>query len=200
VTARVGVVRRGRRLTYLTLGYNTAGAIVSVVAGLVAGRVALVGFGVDSAIEVTAAVAARWPLRAVVDEERRERVERVAHRIIGGLFLALAGYVAIESVTTLWRRKAPDGSPVGLLLLVLILSVVGDARPGARQAARGSRAREPGPGSRCRPDLALRLPVGDRAPHGGAQHCLFLVVDRSGRCPRAGADHRQRGPGGLLDP
>jgi hypothetical protein len=72
---------------YLTIGYNTVEAIVSVAAGLVAGSVALIGFGVDSGIEVTASVAAQWRLRSDLDPVRRERAERVTHRIIGGSFL-----------------------------------------------------------------------------------------------------------------
>src|SRR5512144_1330608 len=60
--ARPALVRRGIRLNYLTLAYNTVEAIVSIAAGLVAGSVALVGFGVDSGIEVTASVAAQWRL------------------------------------------------------------------------------------------------------------------------------------------
>jgi divalent metal cation (Fe/Co/Zn/Cd) transporter len=144
VTARIGVVRRGLWLNYLTLGYNTVEAIVSVAAGLVAGSVALVGFGVDSAIEVTAAVAARWRLRADLDEERRDRVERLTHRMIGASFLALAGYVAVESVTTLWRREAPDASPVGLLILILSVVVMPVLARAKRRVARAldSRALE----------------------------------------------------------
>ena len=71
------LVRRGLWLNYLTLPYNTVEAIVSLAAGLVAGSVALVGFGVDSGIEVTASVAAQWRLRADIDPVRREWVERV---------------------------------------------------------------------------------------------------------------------------
>src|SRR6476660_9869250 len=94
--ARLGLVRRGLRLNYLTLAYNTVEAIVSIAAGLVAGSVALLGFGVDSGIEVTASVAAQWRLRADIDPVRRERVERVTHRAIGASFLVLAVYVAVD--------------------------------------------------------------------------------------------------------
>jgi hypothetical protein len=62
-------------------------AIVSLAAGIVARSVALVGFGVDSGIEVTASVAALWRLRADFDPVRRELVERVTHRAIGASFL-----------------------------------------------------------------------------------------------------------------
>lgn len=124
LTARPELVRRGLLLNWLTLGYNTVEAVVSIAAGLVAGSVALLGFGVDSGIEVTASVAAQWRLRADLDPRRRERVERLTHRIIGVSFLALALYVAVDSVTTLREREAPDASPVGLMILLLSLIVM----------------------------------------------------------------------------
>ena len=94
---RRALVRHGLWLNYATIGYNALEAIVSLVAGLLAGSVALVGFGVDSVIEVTAAGAAQWRLRADVDHARRERVERVTLRVIGWSFLALAAYVVYDS-------------------------------------------------------------------------------------------------------
>jgi len=121
---RPGLVRRGLWLNWLTIGYNTVEAVVSIAAGLVAGSVALLGFGVDSGIEVTASVAAQWRLRADLDPKRRERVERITHRIIGVSFLALAVYVAVDSATTLWQRKAPEASRVGLVILVLSVFVM----------------------------------------------------------------------------
>jgi divalent metal cation (Fe/Co/Zn/Cd) transporter len=121
---RPALVRRGLRLNWLTIAYNTAEAVIALAAGLVAGSVALVGFGVDSAIEVTASAAAQWRLRADLDLERRERVERVTHRIIGVCFLALALYVAVDGVMTLWQREAPEPSTVGLVILVLSVLVM----------------------------------------------------------------------------
>jgi divalent metal cation (Fe/Co/Zn/Cd) transporter len=118
------LVRRGLRLNYLTLAYNTMEAIVSIAAGVVAGSVALVGFGVDSGIEVTASVAAQWRLRADIDPVRRERVERVTRRVIGGCFLVLAAYVVVDSVTTLWERETPAASPVGIVVLMLSVLVM----------------------------------------------------------------------------
>ena len=122
--ARPALVRRGLWLNYLAIAYNTVEAIVSITAGLVAGSVALVGFGVDSGIEVAASVAAQWRLRADIDPVRRERVERVTYRVIGASFLVLAAYVAVDSVTTLWQREAPEASPVGLVILVLSVLVM----------------------------------------------------------------------------
>jgi divalent metal cation (Fe/Co/Zn/Cd) transporter len=121
---RPALVRRGLWLNWLTLAYNTVEAVVSVAAGLVAGSVALLGFGVDSGIEVTASVAAQWRLRVDVDPERRERVERLTRRVIGASFLALAVYVVVDSLTTLWKREAPEASRVGLVILVLSVVVM----------------------------------------------------------------------------
>ena len=113
------LVRRGLQLNWIGIGYNVLEAVVAVMAGLIAGSVALVGFGFDSVIEVTASGAAQWRLRADVDTDRRERAERATTRIIGWSFLALAAYVAYESVETLARRDAPGRSVVGLVLLAL---------------------------------------------------------------------------------
>jgi divalent metal cation (Fe/Co/Zn/Cd) transporter len=110
----------------------------------VSGSVALVSFGVDSAIEVTSSLAAHWRLRADIDPERRERAERITHRIIGWTFLALAAYVVVESVATLWRREVPEASPVGVVVLVLSVVVMPWIARASRQVARalGSRSLE----------------------------------------------------------
>lgn len=89
-----------------------------------AGSVALLGFGVDSVIEVTATLAAQWRLRADLDPVRRERVEHLTVRIIGGTFLALAAYVAYESINTLVAREEPAGSIVGVVLLATSVIVM----------------------------------------------------------------------------
>jgi divalent metal cation (Fe/Co/Zn/Cd) transporter len=135
------LVRRGLWLNYLTLAYNTVEAVVAIAAGLVAGSVALLGFGVDSGIEVTASVAAQWRLRADVDPVRRERVERVTHRIIGVSFLLLAAYVAVDSVTTLWGREAPEPSTVGLAVLALSVVVMPILARAKRRVARALQSR-----------------------------------------------------------
>jgi divalent metal cation (Fe/Co/Zn/Cd) transporter len=83
---RAAIVRRGLWLNAATIAYNVLQAVVSLVAGVLAGSVALVGFGVDSVIEVTASGAGHWRLRADVNVARRERVERVTLRVIGATF------------------------------------------------------------------------------------------------------------------
>ncbi|MBS1858688.1 MAG: cation transporter [Acidobacteria bacterium] len=117
VTAdRTGHVAQGLRLEFLTIAYNTVEALVSLAAGVFAGSIALVGFGTDSLIEVASGAALAWRLRADRDHARRERAERVALRIVGGCFLALAVYVAFEAGESLLRREAPERSIPGIAI------------------------------------------------------------------------------------
>jgi divalent metal cation (Fe/Co/Zn/Cd) transporter len=124
VEDRRALVRRGLRLNYATLGYNALEALASLAAGLASGSVALVGFGFDSVIELTAAVAAQWRLRADVERARRERVEHLTLRVIGWSFLALAVYVAWDGAATLWRRERPERSLVGIVVLAASVVVM----------------------------------------------------------------------------
>lgn len=117
-------VRRGLWLNWFGLIYNTLEGVVAVTAGLMAGSVALVGFGIDSGIEVSASLAAQWRLRADVDHERRERVERITLRLVGANFLALAAYVMVDSALSLWRRERPDESRVGIVLATVSVVVM----------------------------------------------------------------------------
>jgi divalent metal cation (Fe/Co/Zn/Cd) transporter len=121
---RAHLVRRGLTLNWLTIGYNAVEALISIVAGALAGSVALVGFGVDSVIEVTASGAAQWRLRADLDTDRRARVEALTLRGIGVTFLALALFVAWESTESLVRREAPDRSWLGVGILVVSVIVM----------------------------------------------------------------------------
>lgn len=114
---RPALVQRGIRLSYLTIGYNAFEAIVALAAGLISGSVALVSFGVDSAIEVTSAGAAQFRLRSDLEPSRREKAEDQTRRIIGVSLLLLAAYVIVQSVRSLLLRQRPDTNFVGLLLL-----------------------------------------------------------------------------------
>jgi divalent metal cation (Fe/Co/Zn/Cd) transporter len=116
VTRRAGLARRGRLLQWATIGWNSAEGLVAVASGLVAGSVALVGFGFDSAIEVASSLAALWRLHRDADEAVRERAERRALRVIGLCFLALAGYVAWAAIESLVRQQAPERSAVGIVV------------------------------------------------------------------------------------
>jgi divalent metal cation (Fe/Co/Zn/Cd) transporter len=118
------VVRRGQWLTWATLAYNSLEGVVSVGAGLIAGSVALIGFGVDSFIEVTASLAAIWRLRVDADAHRRAFAERWALRVIGLCFLALAAYVAVDATWSLIGRAAPKESLVGIAIAAASLIVM----------------------------------------------------------------------------
>lgn len=121
---RAALVQRGLRLNYLTLGYNVLEAGAALAAGLAAGSVSLVGFGIDSVVEVTASVAAQWRLRVDVDVARRAHAERRTQQLVGASFLALAAWVAYEAAETLWTREAPARSVAGVIILALSLVVM----------------------------------------------------------------------------
>jgi divalent metal cation (Fe/Co/Zn/Cd) transporter len=121
--ARAASVRRGRWLEYLTIGWNSLEAIASIAAGLIAGSIALVGFGLDSLIEVSSGAALLWRLHLDAPE-RRERAERVALKLVGVSFLLLAAYVAFDSVKSLIRRESPESSYVGIAIAALSLAVM----------------------------------------------------------------------------
>jgi divalent metal cation (Fe/Co/Zn/Cd) transporter len=97
---------------------------VALAAGEAAESVALLGFGIDSLIELLAGIAALWRLGAELDAGRRERSEHAARRIVGTSFLLLAGYVAFEAVRTLATHQAPAPSPVGIGLAAASLMVM----------------------------------------------------------------------------
>lgn len=122
--ARAALVRRGLTLSRVTLGYNSAEAIASLAAGVLTQSPALVGFGVDSLIEVTSSAASLWRLREDHDVLRRARAERTTRRIVAACFLALAAYVAVESGKSLLVREQPQRTLVGVVILTLSLVVM----------------------------------------------------------------------------
>lgn len=98
--------------------------VVGVVAGVLAGSISLVGFGVDSFIEVTSGAALLWRMSSDAQEHERERNERVALRIVGSCFIALALYVTYEAGSDLLARRAPEQSLAGIVLAVVSLIVM----------------------------------------------------------------------------
>jgi divalent metal cation (Fe/Co/Zn/Cd) transporter len=135
--ARAGLVRRGRRLEYFTVAYNSLEGLVAIVAGLMAGSIALVGFGFDSIIEVTSGLTLLWRLNADVHEERRERVEAISVRIVGVCFLALALYVSYDSIKSLIKNDPPNESVPGIILASVSLIVMPLLVRAKRRVARG---------------------------------------------------------------
>jgi divalent metal cation (Fe/Co/Zn/Cd) transporter len=121
---RNGLVARGRRLEYFTIAWNGFEAAVALVSGLLSGSIALVGFGLDSVIETISAGILLWRLRAEDDPLRRERTERTARRLVGICFLALAVYVAVESLRALWIKAQPERSIPGILIAVAAVVVM----------------------------------------------------------------------------
>lgn len=133
---RSELVRRGQLLEYGTVGYNLLEGVISIGAGLMAGSVALVGFGVDSGIEVLSGVTLLWRLGSDADESRRERVEQTALRIVGASFLLLAVWVAWDAVSSLVRREPPEESLVGIVLAAVSLVVMPLLARAKRRVAR----------------------------------------------------------------
>ena len=121
---RVRAVRRGQWLTWTTLGYNSLEGLLSVGAGLLAGSVALIGFGVDSFIEVTASAVAIWRLRVDADVHRRAFAEHRAVRVIGLCFLALALYITVDAARSLIIRATPYESLLGIAIAAVSLVVM----------------------------------------------------------------------------
>lgn len=134
---RASLIRRGRYLEYFTIGYNSLEGLIAVGSGLVAGSIALVGFGFDSLIEVTSGAVLLWRLHSDVDEERRERVEAISLRIVGVCFVILAFYVSYDSVKSLIRREAPEESVVGIVLAAVSLIIMPLLVRAKRKVARG---------------------------------------------------------------
>jgi len=120
------LIKKALTLEYLLIAYNIAEAIVSVWAGLTAGSIALVGFGLDSIIEVVAAGTLVWRLKQhnCNDEEGESRLEKRAMRIVGVTFFLLAGYILFESVKSIVMIEAPQESFIGIVVAVLSLIIM----------------------------------------------------------------------------
>lgn len=121
--ARANVLyRRARLLEYFTMAWCAMEVIVALAAGVRARSVALVAFGLDSALEIVAAVSVLWQLkRRSLDAHRSE--ER-ATKIIGATFFGVTAFVGYESVSDLYFRRAPEASLPGIILAVAALIVM----------------------------------------------------------------------------
>jgi len=124
ILERPAVVRHGRRLEYFTIAWNALEGLVAVVAGAIAGSISLVGFGIDSFIEVTSGSVLLWRMSVDAEVHRRELNERRTLRIVGVCFLLLAAYIAYESALDLWSRRAPEHSIPGIVLACVSLVVM----------------------------------------------------------------------------
>ncbi|WP_156759355.1 cation transporter [Microbacterium karelineae] len=119
--ARIAILRRRIRIVVaITITWNVVEAIVAVTAGHIASSAALIGFGLDSIVEVLSAAAVAWQF-AGADPERREKV---ALRIIAVSFFALAAYVSVDAILSLTGLREPQHSPIGIALAALSLVVM----------------------------------------------------------------------------
>jgi divalent metal cation (Fe/Co/Zn/Cd) transporter len=124
VVERVATLRRGRRLEYFTIAWNSIEGLLAVAMGIVTGSISLVGFGLDSFIEVTSGSVLLWRMSVDADVHRRERNEKRALRVVGLCFLLVAGYIAYESGMDLVSRRAPEHSVPGIILACVSLVVM----------------------------------------------------------------------------
>ena len=117
---RLVLQRRIRVIVAGTIAYNVVEAIVAIAAGTVASSTALIGFGLDSIVEVLSAAAIAWQF-AAPDPEKRERA---ALRVVAVSFFGLAAYVSVDAVLALTGIREPDHSPVGIVLAAVSLAIM----------------------------------------------------------------------------
>lgn len=111
-------VRRARLLEYLTIGWNSVEALAAVAAGILAGSIALLGFGFDSVVESLSGIILLWRLFS------GEHREEMALRLVGASFLILAAYVSFESIRTIYLQEPPSASYAGIAIAALSLIVM----------------------------------------------------------------------------
>ena len=121
---RTALVHRGRKIEYFTIAWNAVEGFLAIVMGVFAGSISLVGFGLDSFIEVTSGSVLLWRMSVDADVHRRELNERRALRIVGVCFLLLAVYIGYESGADLLSKRAPEHSLPGIILACVSLVVM----------------------------------------------------------------------------
>ena len=120
-------LRRGRRLEIFTVGWNLVEAVIAITAGWLAGSIALVGFGFDSLIEVTAGAFVLRRIHSELEGASEEAIQaqgKMATRIIGITFFVLGAYIMYEAVSALWNQEPPEQSTVGMILAAASLVVM----------------------------------------------------------------------------
>ncbi|MFC0110835.1 cation transporter [Kibdelosporangium aridum] len=132
VERRTVLSRRVRLLVAATITYNVIEAVVAITAGTIASSTALIGFGLDSVIEVASAAAVAWQFSGADPEAR----ERAALRVIALSFFALAAYVTFESVRSLVSGEVAEHSTVGIVLAAVSLLVMPVLSAAQRRAGR----------------------------------------------------------------
>jgi divalent metal cation (Fe/Co/Zn/Cd) transporter len=141
---REELIGEGRRLAFITVGWNAFEGGAACIAGLMAGSIALTGFGADSVIEVISGSIMIWRMCADADKDKREQVEAVSLRLIGWSLLMLAAYIGFDSIASLVKHEEPRASLFGIAVALLALIVMpwlaGRKRSVARQIGSASLA------------------------------------------------------------
>ena len=194
ILERTAIVRRGKRLEYFTIAWNAIEGLVTVVTGTIAGSISLVGFGIDSFIEVTSGSVLLWRMSVDADADR-ERNERRALRVVGFCFVLLAAYIAYESVTDLWFKRAPEHSVPGMILACVSLVVMPILSRAKRKV--GSACGQLGHARGRQANRILHLSFGDPPRGSGPQRFLWIVVGRPGGGFHHGPHHCEGGNRGI---
>jgi len=120
---RLALIREAFRLEWLTIGWMTIEAVVSIYAGILAGSLVVLAFGLDSLIELASAGVLMWRLSVELRHGQKfsERAEHVASRVGGGLLFALAAYICIASLSRLWTGSREAFSWPGLIVALLAI-------------------------------------------------------------------------------
>lgn len=129
------LARRIRLLVAATITYNVIEAVVAITAGTMASSTALIGFGLDSVIEVSSAAAVAWQFSAA-DHAVREAREKTALRIIAVSFFALAAYVTVDAVRAMTGTGEAGHSLPGIVLAALSLAIMPFLSAAQRRAGR----------------------------------------------------------------
>lgn len=183
---RPDLVSRALRLEYLTVAWNVVEGSVAVTAAMLAGSVAILGFGIDSFVECASAIVMIWRLRAERDRrmsrEQLEATENRARRLVAGSLFLLAAYVMLDAAGTLWTGDRPSFSSVGAALLALSIGVMLWLARAKRMLARelGSE----GSRGRCFPNDGVLVAIHRCTRRCRSQWTVRLVVGRSCCRPR----------------
>jgi cation diffusion facilitator family transporter len=120
-SSKPNLYRRALFLSYFTIGYNVLEGAVSILAGVLAGSIALIGFGLDSILESLSAGVMIWRFRAhgSLSEKEEEKREKLATRLVAYTFFILGAYVLYESISKLVLQEIPEPSLFGIIIAAI---------------------------------------------------------------------------------
>ena len=123
ITENLKLGRKALLLSYITVGYNILEGVVSIIAGVLAGSVALIGFGLDSFVESLSGGVMIWRFKkqGKISKEEQEHAERKATKLVAYTFFILAVYVLYESIDKLIFQETPDPSLFGIIIAIVSL-------------------------------------------------------------------------------